>query len=357
MNHLSDLVWLIIAFIYDVHEPGNFFRIRSAFAFGAKRLARLLDCPKEELFFEVNQFFMNTWVRHGTGQRPDAPNNDLWCLRLSSHDQLQGSENLQKNSQKFDNTYNHEFQVKGVHASQSGLSQHSTLSTESLSKSSDVSTLSHSYVNQNNARNFDQVRREANCNQGTRVDKGRRNIKPNNPFNDVPGRLLFARTCSSPELTDSYSEAPTQGRHTRAPESGKGPTSSAKLENGHRKYLDSDTPASYGVRIDDSSARHIISRQVNDSAADSDNGSNSYDDESVGGTHMMHQEEQDLLNMMTSPTAQGFTGQAHIPVNLAAGHLPLPFSPSILASMGYAQRNMGNIPLIEAPWGTNMQFP
>ncbi|RDY14753.1 hypothetical protein CR513_00126, partial [Mucuna pruriens] len=369
LNHLSDLV-MGNNCIYDVHEPGNFFRIRSAFAFGAKRLARLLDCPKEELFLEVNQFFMNTWVRHGTGQRPDAPSNDMWRLRLSSYDQLQESENHRKNSQKIDNTYNHEFQVKGVHASQSVLSQHSILSSESLSKSSDVSTLSHSYANQNNARNFDQAKREANCKKGAHVDKGQRHGKPNNPFNDIPGRLLFARTCSSPELTDSYDEVPTRGRHTRAPESGKGPTSSAKLENSHRKHLDSNMPASYGVRIDDSSARHIISRQVLDSAADSNNGSNSYNDESggpgimgeefasvagVGGTHMMHQEEQDLLNMMTSPTAPGFTGQAHIPVNLAPGHLP--FSPSILTSMGYAPRNVGNISLIEAPWGTNMQFP
>ncbi|XP_020211105.1 uncharacterized protein LOC109795948 isoform X2 [Cajanus cajan] len=353
-------------------SKGNFYRIRSAFSFGAKRLARLLDCPKEDLFLEVNQFFMNTWVRHGTGQRPDAPSNELWRLRLSSHDQLQGSDNIQKNSKKIDDTYSHEFQVKGVHASQSVLSQHCILFSESLSKSNDASTRSHSYAYQNNARNYYQVKREVNCNQGAHVDKGPRNVKQNNPFNDVPGRLLFARTCSSPELTDSYGEVPTDGRNTRAPEGSKGPTSSAKLENSHRKPLDSDMPATYGVRIDDSSTRHIISRQVNDSADNSNNGSNSYDDDesghgvmgeafaSVAGvarTHMTHQEEQDLLNMMTSSTAQGFTGQAHIPVNLAPGHLPLPFSPSILASMGYAQRNLGNTPLIEAPWVTNMQFP
>ncbi|QCD77539.1 DNA polymerase sigma subunit [Vigna unguiculata] len=348
-------------------SKGNFFRIRSAFAFGAKRLAKLLDCPKEDLFLEVNQFFMNTWVRHGTGQRPDASSNDLWRLTLSSHDQSHGSDNLLKNSNKTENTCNHEFQVKGVHASQSVLSQHSILSSKSLSKSSGDST-----ANQNNAKNFEQVKREANCNQGARVDKGQRNAKPKSAFNDVPGRLLFARTCSSPELTDSYGEIPRQGRHAKAPESGKGPTSSATLENSHRKHLESDMPASYTVRIDDSSGRKIISHQVPDSGADSNNGSNSYDNESghgivgeefasvagVGGTHMMHQEEQDLLNMMTSPTTEGFSGQNQIPVNLAPGHIPLPLSPSILASMGYAHRNVGNIPLIESfNWGTNVQFP
>lgn len=60
---------------------GNFYRIRSAFALGAKRLARLLDCPKENLVTEVNQFFSNTWDRHGNGIRPDAPVTDSLVLQ------------------------------------------------------------------------------------------------------------------------------------------------------------------------------------------------------------------------------------------------------------------------------------
>lgn len=79
-------------------SKGNFFRIRSAFAFGAKRLARLLDCPNEDLYYEVNQFFMNTWDRHGSGVRPDAPRNDLWRLRLSNRDHQHEPENLHNNS-------------------------------------------------------------------------------------------------------------------------------------------------------------------------------------------------------------------------------------------------------------------
>jgi hypothetical protein len=51
---------------------GNFFRIRSAFAFGAKRLGKLLECPKEDLVTELNQFFTNTWTRHGSGSRTDV---------------------------------------------------------------------------------------------------------------------------------------------------------------------------------------------------------------------------------------------------------------------------------------------
>ncbi|KAJ0973825.1 hypothetical protein J5N97_015790 [Dioscorea zingiberensis] len=63
-------------------SKGNFFRIRSAFALGAKRLARLLECPKENLIPELNQFFMNTWERHGSGDRPDAHVSNLWSIGL-----------------------------------------------------------------------------------------------------------------------------------------------------------------------------------------------------------------------------------------------------------------------------------
>ncbi|KAI4355215.1 hypothetical protein L6164_004008 [Bauhinia variegata] len=356
-------------------SKGNFYRIRSAFAFGAKKLARLLDCPKEDLFLEVNQFFMNTWERHGTAQRPDAPTNDLWCLRLSNHDQLQGSENLRNNIQKIESTSNPEIQAEGTHGLRSGPSQYSNISSESSSRSSDVSTLSpaqtqKSHGIQNNSRISEQIRREINSNQGLHIDKGQRNIKFDNPVTDVQGKFLFARTRSSPELTDTYGEVSFQGGRTRALESGKGQNSSAKLENSRRKNLESDMVASHGLRMDDLSAKKISSHEVLDGVVDSNSVSSSYHDESGSGataeefpfvtgtgTQMMNQEEQDILNMMTSSAAHGFSSQAHVPVNLSASHLPLPFPPSILASMGYAQRNMSNIPLIEAPWGANMQFP
>ncbi|XP_019429149.1 PREDICTED: uncharacterized protein LOC109336780 isoform X2 [Lupinus angustifolius] len=354
-------------------SKGNFYRIRSAFALGTKRLARLLDCPEEELVFEVNQFFMNTWKRHVSGQQSDAPSNDLSLLRLSNHGELQRSENLQKNNHKIDRASNRDFQAEGEHMSRRGLSQHSNLSSENSFKSSDVSPALHtqnqkSHGNQYSSRAFDQVRRETNSNHGSHIDKGQRNVKADKSVSDVHGKFLFARTRSSPELTDSYGEVSSKGRHTRAPESIKGHNSFAKLEINRRKNLEPDVATNYNVRIDDSSARHNSSRQVLDSAVESNNVSNSYHDESVvgeefasvagaGEVQMMHQEEQDLLNMMASPTAQGFSGQDHVPMSFAGGHLPYPFPPSILASMGYAQRNMGHIPFIEAPWGANMQFP
>lgn len=347
-------------------SKGNFYRIRSAFTFGAKKLARLLDCPEEDLSFEVNQFFLNTWDRHGSGERPDVPSIDLQRLSLSSHDQLPRSESLRNNNHKIDNASNNESN-EGEHVSQSGLSQFNNLSSEKLSRSV-VAAVSHtlnlkSYGSQNNSRTFDQVRRETNSNQGAHVDKVQRNVIANNLLSDVQGRFLFARTRSSPELTDSYGDVSSQGRRTKATESSKGQGSFAKLENSHRKNVEPDVAA----RIDESSARHISSRQVLENAADSnsnhdESGSGVMGEEFVsvagaGGMQMMHQEDQDLLNMMASPTAQGFSGQTHVPMNIAPGHLPFHFPPSILASMGYGQRNMGNIPFVDASWGTNMQFP
>ncbi|KAK7292793.1 hypothetical protein RJT34_15647 [Clitoria ternatea] len=341
-------------------SKGNFFRIRSAFAFGAKRLARLLDCPVEELCFEVNQFFFNTWDRHGSGQRPDVPSNDLWLSKLSSHDQVQRSESLWNNNHKLDNTSNREYAV------QSGLSHYNNLKSENSSRSVlstvPVTQSQKSYANQNNSRTFGQIQRETISNQGTDVSKGHKNVKAGNLVSDVHGRFLFARTRSSPDLTDSYGDVFFQGRHTKVTGNSKAPSSFAKLDNSHRRNVEPDI----ATRMDESSARHVSSHQVIDSAADS----NSNHDESgsgvmgevfasvarTDGMQMMQQEEQDLLNMMTSPTVPGFTGQAHLPMNIAPGHLPFPLPPSILASMGY-QRHMGNTPYIEAPWGTNMQFP
>ncbi|KAE9605732.1 putative polynucleotide adenylyltransferase [Lupinus albus] len=351
-------------------SKGNFYRIRSAFALGAKRLARLLHCPEEESVFEVNQFFMNTWKRHVIGQQPDVPSNDLSLLRLSSHDEIQMSQNLRNNKHKIDRASNREFHAEGGRS----LSQHSNLSSENSFKSSDVSTVIHtqnqkSHGNQHSSRAFNRVRRETNSNHGAHVDKGQRNVKADNSLSDVHGRFLFARTRSSPDLTDSYAEVSSQGRRTRAPESIRGQNSFAKSEISLRKYLEPSKATNYSVRIEDSSSSYNSSHQVLDSPTKSNSVSYSYHDESGIGAmgediasvtstvemQMMHQEEQDLLNMMASPTDQGFSGHAHIPINYAAGHLPFP--PSMLASMGYAHRNMGNIPFIEAPWGANMHFP
>ncbi|KAL5796030.1 hypothetical protein ACOSQ2_000850 [Xanthoceras sorbifolium] len=364
-------------------SKGNFFRIRSAFAFGAKRLARLLDCPNEDLYYEVNQFFMNTWDRHGSGHRPDAPKNDLWRLRLSNSDHLNDSENDRHNSNSSakgnEISTSYETQVDRSRGTSSALSQHGNSPLESTSRTSYVSTDSRiqaqkNYSNMNNNKISDQIRHDSNSNQNAQNDIGQKSFKPDTLVSDLKGRYLFARTRSSPELTDTYGEVPSQGKHNRASESGKGQIASARLDSSRRKNLESDILLSQGIRSstdDPSSARHTSSHQSLDASADLNSVFNGYNDDLVlsamgeefspVGTHRMQQEEQDLVNMMASSMAHGFNGQVPIPLNLASSHLPLPLPPSLLASMGY-HRNFGglvptNVPLMETPSGANMQFP
>ncbi|KAJ6972491.1 hypothetical protein NC653_032930 [Populus alba x Populus x berolinensis] len=356
-------------------SKGNFFRIRGAFAFGAKRLARLLDCPIEDLCFEVNQFFLNTWERHGSGHRPDAPRNRLSLLRLSNHDHLHVPENLRNNSSSKPSGC--EAQVDVAQVVHSVPSQHDNYSLESTCKGSQVPTVSRTqsqktYANTNSTRTTsDQSRGESTSNQNMHIDKSQRSAKPDNFITDFQGRYLSVRTRSSPELAETYGEISSQGRRNKVQESGKGQASSARLDHSRWKNLESDNLSNHGISSTDdpSSVRHAISRQSLDPAAASnrycnDSGLGAMGEEfvSVLGTQGLQQEEQDLVNVMASSTGLGFNGQVHIPMNRAPDHVSLPIPPSVLASLGYGQRNMGgmvptNIPFRETPWGSNMQFP
>uniref|UniRef100_A0A2P2M8I0 Uncharacterized protein MANES_01G247200 n=2 Tax=Rhizophora mucronata TaxID=61149 RepID=A0A2P2M8I0_RHIMU len=359
-------------------SKGNFFRIRSAFAFGARRLARLLDCPKEDLYYEVNQFFMNTWNRHVSGYRPDALRKDLWHLRLLNPDHSKISENLRNNSSS--KISDGEAQVDMAHASHGVPSQHGSYPKEGTSRGSETSSVSHTqmqktYVNSNNARTSDQSRREIDSSQSAVTDKNQRSYRPDNFINDLQAWYPLSRTHSSPELTDGYTESSSQKRRNRVSDGEKGQTSSAGLDNNKGKTLQSDNMSGHSIlssNDDPLSVRPTSSRQNLGTAVDSNNASNSnHDDSGFGdlgeefpfamGTQAMKQKEQDLVNMRASSAGLGFNGQVHVPLNLMSSHMPFPIPPSVLASMGCAQRNLGimptNISLMESAWATNMQFP
>ncbi|URE15695.1 hypothetical protein MUK42_12502 [Musa troglodytarum] len=53
-------------------SKGNFYRIRSAFTYGARKLGQILLLPSESIANEVNLFFKSTLDRHGSGERPDV---------------------------------------------------------------------------------------------------------------------------------------------------------------------------------------------------------------------------------------------------------------------------------------------
>ncbi|XP_039004156.1 uncharacterized protein LOC120131177 isoform X2 [Hibiscus syriacus] len=337
-------------------SKGNFFRIRSAFAFGANKLARILDCTKEDLYYEVNQFFMNTWERHGSGQRPDAPRNDLWRLRLSNLDDTHGSNNVRSTSSSRGNDISsgHDTQAGGVQGSCGVSSQHVNYPSDSTSKISDVSTVSRTRSQKScgitsNKKTSDKVRRDSNSIKNVLNDKGQSSNAKENLVTDVQGRYLFARTRSSPELTETYGGVASQGRRNRVPESRKTQIASMRSDNNGIRNIESDMKTSHNIKSsgdDPSSIRHTSTRPTIDAVGYPNGPMNSYQDDLGLGTMGQDfssvpgaQEEQDLVNLMAS-TTHDFNGQVPIPLNLAAGHLPFHIQS---LSMGFNQRNLSGI--------------
>ncbi|CAI9279065.1 unnamed protein product [Lactuca saligna] len=269
-------------------SKGNFFRIRSAFAFGAKRLAILLDCPQENLVAEVNQFFTNTWERHGSGIRPDAPG----CLTSVSESQpLTDISKINSTGKKFKNSVGRESEVDDTRSRNSSRQ----LESGKPQTTPDVTAAPRAQKGHGN------------------LNRGQKNLISGQLVNDIQ------RVNRAPEIANPQTAPDTQG-----------------------------------VSISNSSYRNR--RKNIDASVDSNNGSSLYQHDSGLGlssmSEQMHQEEQDLVNMMASSGLHGFNGQVHMPMS----QLPFPFSPSFLAGMGYAQRNFTNFPMID-PAYAGMQFP
>lgn len=53
-------------------NQASFFRIRSAFTYGAKKLSQILMHPENDIDDGLCKFFFNTLNRHGSGRRPDV---------------------------------------------------------------------------------------------------------------------------------------------------------------------------------------------------------------------------------------------------------------------------------------------
>ncbi|XP_047947225.1 uncharacterized protein LOC125193476 isoform X1 [Salvia hispanica] len=349
-------------------SKGNFYRIRSAFAFGAKRLARLLDCPKENLNFEVNQFFMNTWERHGSGHRPDAPGVDSWRLRLSTQDSPHEVQNSNNGKKVKESSNTHVVEVRGTQTQgvpyQLGENSYRMLPMTSELSSASRSHSLKSQFNLNSLHVTDQIGRDTVPDQSVPNDKIQRDLSADHSVNDTEGRLLFARTHSSPELTDNYSDVSSQVQCSRQGEATDARATHSRLDSGYwRKDLRPETLVSHSnhTSVVDTVAR---SHQSLD-AADSNHVSNSYDlgeeFSTTSGTQLMHPEDQDIVNMMASASLQGFNGQVQVPLNLTTGHLPYSIPPSLIASMGYTQQNFPgfvpvNIPLMD-PSFSHLQFP
>ncbi|URE48338.1 Nucleotidyltransferase domain [Musa troglodytarum] len=363
-------------------SKGNFFRIRSAFAFGAKRLARLIECPKDDIIAEVNQFFMNTWKRHGSGDRPDVLSLDLRNLPPLKTVPVEESNNSKCTTsveKKFENGV---LQVIKEHLADTGHGFHNSTSEmvgndQNVYRSNKVSVLSHveNQINnekQTNLRFTDQLERSHSSGGSDRSNKNQKMFKPNCSAYDrkEQGRFQFARTRSSPELTETSFDL-SQGSHGRAIETAKF-QNPAKFDSGIRRWnLGSEVMGSHSSKssLDDYKSTRQTSSQKNvDVASDANSVSNSHQGDfgftnlgeelaSASETLEMQQEEQDLVNMMGSSNIHGLDGLVQFPMHLAPLHLPLTFP----TPMGYFKRNLAgaipsNISFIGPPWGPNMPF-
>ncbi|KAL8526491.1 hypothetical protein ACS0TY_015624 [Phlomoides rotata] len=63
-------------------SKGNYYRIRSAFSYGAKKLAQILVQPQHSIANELRKFFSNTMARHGGGPRPDVHNRRISAMPI-----------------------------------------------------------------------------------------------------------------------------------------------------------------------------------------------------------------------------------------------------------------------------------
>ena len=197
MHSISSLSNQLLNSLTFLYISGNFFRIRSAFAFGAKRLARLLDCPTNNIVSEVNMFFMNTRKRYGSDQCPDAPGSQLL--------NLQPSDRSFSVDEKFRNSKNNSVpRPTEIHGS-TNFQEHCSdvaISSQGMYMPETSRISSHNILgNQPLPRTSDQTNRSTSV-HGARSQKF--SPRPNYNANESQGAgiIQFSRARSSPELSD-----------------------------------------------------------------------------------------------------------------------------------------------------------
>ncbi|KAH7854005.1 hypothetical protein Vadar_009007 [Vaccinium darrowii] len=356
-------------------SKGNFFRIRSAFAFGAQRLARLLDCPKENIVAEVNQFFMNTLDRHGKQLLNDVPKLltvNTNCIQKSNN--LGNSSSNKKVKENFASNESEVEMTSASLASHSALSQHGNQLLKRVSRPNTPTSAFSNTQSQNkypsNSSMASDLNRESKHSTNSNAKTHAFNSRSSRPDRSVHGRYQFARTHSSPELTDTSRQISTQGRHNKASETLEQTATGLDYDDRMNLAMEvSENSNAISLTEDLPASRHHWIHAPVESNGDlygyhGESGFGHIGDDRISAAEAMRleQEEQDFVNMMAASTVPSYNGHVHRPFNFASGHLPIPLSPSILASLGYVHRNSSgvspaNISSYEVPWGgTNMHY-
>ncbi|KAJ1298248.1 hypothetical protein BS78_01G439200 [Paspalum vaginatum] len=359
-------------------SKGNFFRIRSAFAYGAKRLKQLLECPKEDITAELNQFFTNTWIRHGSGSRPDVPTSSLVDVRPLKAIPSVGSNShrsVTTSKKKVENPKLHA-NLDNLRANQDNLTEvsHSYPDPSQATHQSDlhyrnlpravnpsVSHVQHQkvYAAQGNTKVSEQLERN---NSAGLMQSERDKRLPNGLFvgdRNGQNRSRFARTRSSPELTDSSAEGfrgrrSVVGMEKRVDYGSKRNTLVPEVSSNH------STKSSHDESL---SSLNSSSHPSAMTASDSNSVSSSYHENNgivmneelppVSESLDLHHDEQVLVNLMESTKLHGHT---QLPIQIPS-HMPVAHSP-LLAPTAFSQHLAGVPPasLIGTQWLPNMQF-
>ncbi|KAF3454811.1 hypothetical protein FNV43_RR05259 [Rhamnella rubrinervis] len=95
---------------------GNFYRIRSAFKYGARKLGWILSLPGERIADELKRFFANTLDLHGSNCWTDVQNSSLaYDVRVSEHlSSASQSETFSDEKNSVDSIFG--FKVRGTEA-------------------------------------------------------------------------------------------------------------------------------------------------------------------------------------------------------------------------------------------------
>jgi hypothetical protein len=222
------------------------------------------------------------------------------------------------------------------------------------------------YLTQGNTRLSEQL--ERNNSAGSMQGERDRRVPITLFVNERNGQnwSRFARTHSSPELTDSSDEG-FRGRQTRMVDMEESPIVDY---SSRRNMLVQEVSGNHSTKssLDESMSSMNSSSHPSTKASSASNSvSGSYHEDtafvmneelsSVSESSEMHHDGQVLVNLMASAKLHGLNGQVQLPMQipspLSAANSPL-LTPTV-----FSPRHMAGIPpasLIGAPWLSNMQF-
>ncbi|KAL9237404.1 hypothetical protein vseg_011955 [Gypsophila vaccaria] len=321
-------------------SKGNFYRIRSAFTLGAQQLAKILECPVEDIIPKVNRFFVNTWDRHGKGCRPDAPTPDFSCR------ELEVDEHHQSLAYALQHCTFPAFPTVGVTDSHKDLS--------SKQKDPDESGV-------HMASGANHYSTERNKLWKKQHDDIKRTCRMNILQTSGHTTHHFARTSSSPELTNMSGEVSSASRHNVATEMVNDDSSSRSGYS--RRKIDCGTQDNHGTNCFTDEPSTNENTSLHSIASSSDNSFSTHVSKSVSSSstpavslapeqRQRIMDEQDFVNKMSYSGIQHHGGHSQMPLNLGS-HSFVRFPPSIYNHQNYVSENFSPV---NSDWGTVMNY-